>query len=168
LFLTEKKNNRVGTEGAASLKAFVRESAVDLAWTGLNLKFEKSFFFFHLCVCTGLKTTIETVGIASRERALAIPMVYPLHLNNFAFDCGERMKKTKRSVCSQSCEESESHTPLTVPFFDAGIDCNLPWSVATRRDVDIIIALDHSDDIYGNEVLLFDKLNFFSFTNMCL
>lgn len=43
--------------------------------------------------------------------------------------------------------------PLTLPFFDAGIDCNLPWSVAAveERKIDVIVALDSSDDVFGNQ-----------------
>lgn len=104
----------IGEEGAAKLKAFVRETAVDLAWSGL-------------------RSTIENVGVANRDRALAIPLVYPLHVNNWGFD-----------------SESETHTPVTLPLFDAGIDCNMCWSFAECREIDLVIAIDSSEDVFGD------------------
>lgn len=86
-----------------------------------------------------IRQKLETYGAAYRDLWLSIPAVHPLHVPNISFDSG-----------------GEQYIPSNVPVFDAGIHVNLPWSFAQRsqRGIDIIIALDHADDIKGKSGFL--------------
>jgi hypothetical protein len=85
-------------------------------------------------VWSTFQAQLKRVGVDNREYAVKIPAVYPLHLNNWSFD-----------------SHSSEATPTTVAYFDGGIDSNMPWKSALKaeRAIDVVIALDYADDIYG-------------------
>lgn len=113
----------LGGQGATALKLLVAESALAIVGHHVDKAWQAA------------KTTMEKLAILNRNVALAVPMVYPLHVPSWLFN-----------------SEAHHYTPSTIAMMDGGVDCNLAWAISQRRNrnISVIIALDHSEDINGD------------------